>query len=128
MTSEMIIRCLVPWLGSKRTLGEDIVTELGAHTHYVEPCCGSMAPLLVKKPSQKETANDLHGDLTNLAYVVQDFAAAVPLYERLCQATGQRHDPCVIDVFLSITHFLQGDEPRPWWDYTAARKRQFPDI
>ncbi len=47
---------------------------------------------------------------------------AYAMYERLCQATGQRHDPCVIDVFLSITHFLQGDEPRPWWDYTRERQ------
>jgi len=45
------------------------------------------------------------------------------LYERLCRATGQRHDPCVIDVFLSITRFLEGEAPRAWWDYTDERKR-----
>lgn len=44
------------------------------------------------------------------------------LYEALCQRTGQRHDPCVIDVFIAVTRFMDGDEPRPWWDYTAERK------
>lgn len=133
MTSEMIIRCLVPWLGSKRTLGEDIVTELGAHTHYVEPCCGSMAPLLVKKPSQKETANDLHGDLTNLAYVVQDFAAAVPLYERLCQVVmseqllDEARERLVEMTWPSVdeppaTRFLATDEmvDRAYWYFLAS--------
>jgi hypothetical protein len=45
------------------------------------------------------------------------------LYERLCRLTGQRQDPCVLDVFMSITAFMNGEPPRPWWDYTAARKR-----
>ena len=31
-------------------------------------------------------------------------------------------DPCVIDVFISIIRFMQGDEPKPWWQYTAERK------
>jgi len=44
------------------------------------------------------------------------------LYESLCRKTGVRHDPCVIDVFLSITDFMQGGEPQPWWHYTAQRK------
>ena len=45
------------------------------------------------------------------------------MYEELCSITASRHDPCVIDVFLSITHFIEGDNPRPWWEYTAERKR-----
>ena len=44
------------------------------------------------------------------------------LYESLCRKTGLRHDPCVIDVFLSITDFMQGGEPQPWWHYTDQRK------
>lgn len=47
---------------------------------------------------------------------------AYDLYDRLCAVTGQRHDPCVIDVFLSVQHFLAGDDARPWWHYTAERK------
>lgn len=44
------------------------------------------------------------------------------MYQRLCEVTGVKHDPCVIDVFLSITDFLEGGDPRPWWEYTAARQ------
>lgn len=46
----------------------------------------------------------------------------VELYEQLCQRTGQRQDPCVLDVFLSITDFLSGNPPQPWWMYTSERK------
>ena len=46
----------------------------------------------------------------------------VQLYDDLCWVTGVRHDPCVIDVLVSITAFLAGDEPNPWWAYTAQRK------
>ena len=44
------------------------------------------------------------------------------MYERLCQETGHRHDPSVIDVFMSITHFLKGESPQPWWEFTEMRK------
>ena len=47
---------------------------------------------------------------------------AYALYDRLCQIDGVRHDPCVLDVFLSVVHFLDGDPARPWWAYSAARK------
>ncbi|HEX7641743.1 MAG TPA: helix-hairpin-helix domain-containing protein [Burkholderiaceae bacterium] len=49
--------------------------------------------------------------------------SAYEMYDELCRKTGMRHDPCVIDVFLSITRFMDGDAPRPWWDYTDERKR-----
>ncbi|NOR51113.1 MAG: mitomycin resistance protein [Gammaproteobacteria bacterium] len=45
------------------------------------------------------------------------------LYEKLCDITGQRHDPCVIDVFMSVVHFMEGGEPLPWWSFTAERKK-----
>jgi hypothetical protein len=45
------------------------------------------------------------------------------MYARLCQLTGQRHDPCVLDVFMSITHFMNGEPAQPWWAFTALRKR-----
>jgi len=47
---------------------------------------------------------------------------AFALYDQLCAITGRRQDPCVIDVFLSITRFMDGDEARPWWAYTAECK------
>ncbi len=44
------------------------------------------------------------------------------MYEALCKITGKRHDPCVLDVFISITRFMEGEPPKPWWEYTAERK------
>ena len=44
------------------------------------------------------------------------------MYERLCIITGCRQNPCALDVFISVTRFIGGDEPRPWWAYTAERK------
>lgn len=60
-----------------------VVQQLGRHTQYFEPFCGSMAVLFAKQPSQKETVNDLHADLTNLARVLQMESSAVDLYDRL---------------------------------------------
>ncbi|BAO45727.1 helix-hairpin-helix domain-containing protein [Thiolapillus brandeum] len=48
---------------------------------------------------------------------------AYSLYEQLCQATGSRHDPCVIDVFLAAIHFMEHGEARPWWKFTTERKQ-----
>ncbi|GGF80294.1 helix-hairpin-helix domain-containing protein [Alteromonas lipolytica] len=44
------------------------------------------------------------------------------MFEMLCVKTGRKHDPCVIDVFISIVHFMEGGEPQPWWAYTNERK------
>lgn len=44
------------------------------------------------------------------------------MYEMLCRQTGLRHDPCVIDVFMSVTRFMAGEEARPWWSFTQERK------
>jgi len=45
------------------------------------------------------------------------------LYASLCTVSGTMHDPCVIDVFMSVIHFMEGGEPRPWWSFTDERKR-----
>lgn len=45
------------------------------------------------------------------------------MYQTLCDKTGQRHDPCMLDVFISITRFMAGDAPQPWWFYTEERKQ-----
>lgn len=47
------------------------------------------------------------------------------LFEALCAATGSRQDPCVLDVLMSVTHFLDGGKSVPWWHFTAQRKRQY---
>jgi hypothetical protein len=45
------------------------------------------------------------------------------LYDMLCGITGVRHDPCVLDTFISAVRFMEGAPPHPWWHYTAERKR-----
>lgn len=45
------------------------------------------------------------------------------LYDELCRQTGAKHDPCVIDVFMSVIAFMNGAEARPWWAYTPIRKQ-----
>lgn len=54
-----------------------------------------------------------------------DLAGQSPLelYHMLSSIKGMRQDPCVLDVFISITRFMNGEDPRPWWHYTAERKR-----
>jgi len=47
------------------------------------------------------------------------------LYARLNATTGQRHDPCVCDCFISAVRFMEGGDPVPWWHYTEERKRHF---
>ncbi|WP_208294738.1 helix-hairpin-helix domain-containing protein [Nitratidesulfovibrio liaohensis] len=57
-----------------------------------------------------------------------ELAAADPqeLYDRLCALTGQRHDPCVLDVFACAV--AQARDPhlpdalRDWFAWTPHRK------
>ena len=56
--------------------------------------------------------------------VPQDLVGRDPyrLYDELCRTTGTRHDPCVIDVFISAVRYMAGEPSQPWWKYTAERK------
>lgn len=47
------------------------------------------------------------------------------MYRTLNTLTGVKHDPCMLDVFISITRFMAGDDPLPWWFYTDERKQAF---
>lgn len=48
------------------------------------------------------------------------------LYDKLCRKTGQRQDPCVLDVFCAAV--AQARNPRlplkqcKWWYWSAVRK------
>lgn len=53
---------------------------------------------------------------------------AYVLYQQLCDLTQMRHDPCVLDVFLSLVDFANGAPPRAWWHYTAQRKKRWPSV
>jgi hypothetical protein len=44
------------------------------------------------------------------------------LFEKLCDCTSIRHDPCVIDVFISAVKYMEGGSAKKWWEFTAERK------
>jgi predicted GIY-YIG superfamily endonuclease len=46
------------------------------------------------------------------------------MYDELCRITGQRHDPCLLDTFIAAVRFMEGSPKKPWWKYTAERKRE----
>lgn len=46
------------------------------------------------------------------------------LYDDLCRISGQRHDPCLLDTFIAVVRFMEGGPKKPWWKYTAERKRE----
>lgn len=77
------ISAIAPWFGGKRTLASTIVAEFGPHSAYWEPFCGGMSILLEKPESSHEHVNDLHGDLINLARVIQDPTDGAVLYRKL---------------------------------------------
>ena len=81
--SDAVIGAITPWFGAKRRLAPRVVEAIGRHSSYWEPFCGSLAVLLAKPACVMETANDLHGDLINLARVLSDADASLELYGRL---------------------------------------------
>jgi hypothetical protein len=46
------------------------------------------------------------------------------MYDDLYRITGQRHDPCLLDTFIAAVRYMDGGPKKPWWKYTAERKRE----
>ena len=46
------------------------------------------------------------------------------MYHELCYATNQKHDPCVIDVFISAVRYMEGGPQKKWWEFTEERKNK----
>jgi hypothetical protein len=46
------------------------------------------------------------------------------MYRRLAELSGEVQDPCVCDIFIAAVRFMEGGPVRPWWYYTAERKRK----
>ena len=88
------------------------------------------------KPASRNDITDLE-DIPNVGPAIadnlrligvqspQDLLGKDPytMYDDLCDTTGDRHDPCVIDVFIAAVRFMAGERAKPWWKYTAERKR-----
>ena len=45
------------------------------------------------------------------------------LYHDLCRATRTLVDPCMLDTFIAVVRYVDGGPAKPWWHYTAERKR-----
>jgi hypothetical protein len=52
---------------------------------------------------------------------------AVEIYEQMCAVSGRRLDPCLLDTVMSAVEQADGGPARPWWHYTAERKRMLSD-
>lgn len=107
--TQMKVKALAPWFGSKRNLAPEIVAEFGKHAAYWEPFCGSMAVLLAKPQCPMETVNDLNGDLVNLARTIQHEQHGPRLYRRLRRAVMSS------ELFLESAEVVRRDpfEPTP---------------
>ena len=44
------------------------------------------------------------------------------LYDALYTCAGRRLDPCLLDVLIATTRFMNGGPAKPWWAYTKERK------
>lgn len=67
-------------------------------------------------------------DLIQLGYhSPDDIRGADPkeMYDRLCALTGERQDPCVLDTFMAVVDYANGNPGRPWWEFTEERKRRY---
>jgi hypothetical protein len=49
---------------------------------------------------------------------------AIVLYQKLCAATGQRQDPCVLDTFMAATDFMRGAPAAPCGCCAVAIRRR----
>jgi DNA adenine methylase len=60
------------YFGGKTSIADQIAALLPPHEHYVEAFAGSLAVLLAKGLSPKETANDIDGDIVNFWRMLRD--------------------------------------------------------
>jgi len=50
------------------------------------------------------------------------------LYLSLCEKTGVRQDPCVLDVLIATVNFMDGNPPKKWWEFTSLRKEKYGQL
>lgn len=110
----MKIGSLAPWYGGKRTLAPHIIRQLGKHSAYWEPFCGSCSVLFAKPRATYETVNDLHEDLINLALVVANPLQAERLYGMVSRTLY--HEDLLRMAKDLLTNWQGGDSvERAYW-------------
>ena len=75
MRAQALSRPLLRDLGGKFRLAQRIIGHFPPHDTYVEPFGGAASLLLLKPPVDRETYNDLDGELVNLFRVLRSPAA-----------------------------------------------------
>lgn len=50
------------------------------------------------------------------------------MYVKICEKTKSYQDPCVLDVFISVTEFMKGSGAKDWWAFTPERKKNFAKV
>lgn len=49
----------------------------------------------------------------------------LPIWRNVCHSYGKFLDPCLLDCIISAVDFMDGNPPKPWWDYTTFRKERY---
>ncbi|WP_428419160.1 DNA adenine methylase [Methylibium sp.] len=62
---------IVPWMGGKRRLADQLIPRFPPHTCYVEVFAGGAALYFLRPPADVEVINDINGELVNLYRVVK---------------------------------------------------------
>ena len=62
---------VILWIGEKRRLALQVLSNFGQHTCYGEAFAGAAAIYFAKEPSDVEVLNDVNGDLINLHRVIR---------------------------------------------------------
>lgn len=136
MNSSPGLRSPVPFYGSKARIAETIVAMFPPHTHYVEPCAGSLSVLLAKPPARMETINDLDGDLMVFWRVLRDRPADL---ERVCALTpysrGEHRAALITDdlddlerarrIWVRLTQGRSGSLRRTGWRHARTAEDGF---
>lgn len=62
---------IIPWVGGKRRLADQLIPRFPPHTCYVEVFAGGAALYFLRPPAEVEVINDVNGELVSLYRVVQ---------------------------------------------------------
>ena len=121
-TSQPTLGAILPYYGSKRSMADEIVAEIGPHRGWAELFGGSLAVTLAKPVAGMEIVNDLYGDVINLARVlaspfcedlygrVSRTLMAYPLHEE-----AKSHTAAPFEVALSVTEVGPENVTRAYW-------------
>lgn len=116
----------VPYFGGKMNVAPQIVAMFPAHSHYVEPYCGSLSVLFAKPQSPHETVNDLDAALVTFWRVLRERpeelarAAALTPHSRIEYDASLNLDATdelelARQVFVKLTQGRSGRLKRTGW-------------